>query len=197
MPERDIVLGALERARGAFVANAAGLRLDEALSSAGGYRSVLGVMKHIGGWAHVYRSFAFDDAPVHWPKTAWPRGLRATVEPTQDYVDEVVAWTAEGIEQWLGVIEACPDGELQRPARLHFGGAQPLASVAMLVAEHVTFHTGEANMLLSITRGEAWEYTEEVEENYISTFEHAVRPGWMSEEQAVAYRAAWQERLGR
>ena len=52
-------------------------------------------------------------------------------------------------------------------------------------------------MLLSIARGEAWEYTEEVEENHISTAEHGVRPGWMSDEQAKAYEAAWRARLRR
>jgi len=52
-------------------------------------------------------------------------------------------------------------------------------------------------MLLSIARGEAWEYTEEVEENHIPTFDHAVQPGWMSDEEAAAYRSAWQARLAR
>jgi len=41
-------------------ANIASLTLDEALFAAGGYRSILGVLKHLGGWAHVYRSYAFD-----------------------------------------------------------------------------------------------------------------------------------------
>ena len=39
-------------------------------------------------------------------------------------------------------------------------------------------------MLLSIARGEAWEYTEEVEENHISTYGHGVRPDWMSDAHA-------------
>jgi hypothetical protein len=197
MPEQDIVLGALVRARAAFAANVAGLTVAEALFAAEGYRSVLGVMKHIGGWAHVYSSFAFDGEPVHWARTAWPRGLRATIEASQEYVDEVAAWTEEGMARWVRAVDAGGDEQLWRPARVHFGGEQPLANVAMLVAEHVTLHTGEINMLLSIARGEAWEYTEEVEENHISTFEHAVRPGWMSSEQAAAYRAAWRERLDR
>ena len=112
-------------------------------------------------------------------------------------MDEVVAWAAEGAARWVRAIEACPDGELHRQARLHFGGTRPLARVALLVAEHVTLHTGEINMLLSIARGEAWEYTEEVEENHIPTFDHAVQPGGMSDEEAAAYRSAWQARLAR
>lgn len=35
--------------------------LEEALSAAGGYRSVLGILKHTGGWSHVYHSYAFDE----------------------------------------------------------------------------------------------------------------------------------------
>jgi hypothetical protein len=41
--------------------------------------------------------------------------------------------------------------------------------------------------MLSILRGQAWEYTEEVEENHISTQGHRLRPGWMSDQQAAAY----------
>jgi hypothetical protein len=44
-------------------------------------------------------------------------------------------------------------------------------------------------MLLSIARGEAWKYGEEVEENHISTAGHGVRPDWMTDEQAREYEA--------
>jgi hypothetical protein len=53
-----------------------------------------------------------------------------------------------------------------------------------MVANHTCYHAGEINMLLSIARGEAWEYSEEVEENHISTAGHRLRPGWMSDDQA-------------
>ena len=43
-------------------------------------------------------------------------------------------------------------------------------------------------------RGEAWEYTEEVEENHISTADHRVRPNWMSAEQVAGYEAAMAKR---
>src|SRR5688572_20750298 len=46
------------------------LTLDEALFSGAGYRSILGVLKHTGGWAHVYRSYAFDERPKHWNATS-------------------------------------------------------------------------------------------------------------------------------
>jgi len=52
------------------------------------------------------------------------------------------------------------------------------------------YHTGELNMLLSIARGEGWEYTEEVEENHISTYGHGVRPSWMSDGFARQHEAA-------
>jgi hypothetical protein len=42
---------------------------------------------------HVYRSDAFEREPKHWAaQIDWPHGLRQTVEPTQSYLDEVVAW---------------------------------------------------------------------------------------------------------
>jgi hypothetical protein len=56
-----------------------------------------------------------------------------------------------------------------------------------MVASHWTYHAGEINAILAIRRGEAWEYGEEVEENYISTVGHGVRPGWMTDEEAARF----------
>lgn len=64
----------------------------------------------------------------------------------------------------------------------------------MLAANHWIYHAGELNEILSIVRGEAWEYAEEVEENHISTAGHRVRPDWMSDEQVVGYEAAMSKR---
>ena len=55
-----------------------------------------------------------------------------------------------------------------------------------LQMQHVAFHLGEFNMLLSIKREEAWEWGEEVEENHIDTFGHGVRAHWMSDDIAAA-----------
>jgi len=41
--------------------------------------------------------------------------------------------------------------------------------------------------ILAIRRGEAWEYSEKVEENHISSAGHGVRPGWMTDEQAARF----------
>jgi hypothetical protein len=62
----------------------------------------------------------------------------------------------------------------------------PLADVVVVSMQHVTYHLGELNMLLSIRREEAWEWGEEVEENHIDTFGHGVRAGWMDEATAMA-----------
>ena len=57
--------------------NVRGLRIDEALFvPPGGYRSTLGTLKHIAGWSHVYRSYAFDAEPRHWEHVDWPRLAR-------------------------------------------------------------------------------------------------------------------------
>ena len=65
--------------------------------------------------------------------------------------------------------------------RLRFSG--------VLNVNHWCYHTGEINAVLSILRGEAWEYTEEMEENHISTAGHRLRPNWMSDEQASGWEA--------
>jgi hypothetical protein len=54
--------------------------VSEALQAAGGYRSILGILKHTAGWSHVYHSYAFDATPRHSNAVDWPRGLRDTVE---------------------------------------------------------------------------------------------------------------------
>jgi hypothetical protein len=170
--------------------NVRSLSIGEALSSAGGYRSILGVLKHMGGWVHVYHSYAFDAEPRHWEQTSWPRGQRDSIVATADYVGEVVAWVNDGLQNWDDSLARVSDKDLAQPRPVHWGGAMPLGAIVVMVAHEVMYHTGEVNMLLSIARGEAWEYGEEVEENHISTYGHRVRPGWMSDEQAAAYEAA-------
>src|SRR5437762_1641399 len=96
-------------------ANVAALTLDEALFAAGGYRSILGVLKHTGGWAHVYRSYAFDAEPKHWDHTSWPRGMRDEVDCTKEYVDEVIAWIDEAMSAWDADLAATDDVDEQRP----------------------------------------------------------------------------------
>ena len=83
----------LRSAYGTASDNLRGLSLDEALSvPAGGYRSVLGVLKHTAAWSHVYHSFAFEPEPRGWDAIDWPRGLRESVETSRGYLDEVIAW---------------------------------------------------------------------------------------------------------
>jgi hypothetical protein len=178
----------LARAREDFTRNVQSLTVEEALFSAGGYRSMLGVAKHIGGWLHVYRSYAFDAQPRHWAQTPWPRGLIDTVETGEAYLREVLAWIDAGFAAWDADLAKEP---IDRPAKLHWGQEIPITSLVAYVVSHVHYHTGELNMLLSIARGEAWEYSEEVEENHISTFGHGVPAPWMTSEQ----RAAHEERL--
>ena len=67
----------LDNAYQTLDANLESLTLEEALFvPEGGFRSVLGTLKHAAGWSHVYRSFAFDREPRNWHQLQWPRGLR-------------------------------------------------------------------------------------------------------------------------
>jgi DinB family protein len=196
----EFALQLLNRAQSSFADNVKSLTLDEALCSAGGYRSILGVLKHMGGWVHVYWSYAFDDDAKHWARTTWPRGLRDTIDPTADYLAEVVSWIEAGLQRWQERVGGLDDADLDQPHRLHWGETAPLGRIVIGVAHHVVYHTGELNMLLSIVRGEAWEYSEEVEENHISTYGHGVRALWMTDEHARQHeeslRLAHEARLG-
>ena len=161
---RELASLVIEQAFQMLADNVRGLRIDEALFlPPGGFRSTLGTLKHIAGWSHVYRSYAFDAEPRHWEHIDWPRGLRDTVDPSQSYLDEVIAWAQAAHTGLLRCLNELPDD----------------AELATIARHHV-YHAGEINQLLSIARGEAWEEYEEVEENHISTVGHRVRPPWLS-----------------
>jgi Protein of unknown function (DUF664) len=183
--EHAIARAMLEDAHRAFVENLHGVSLDDALFAAGGYRSVLGLTKHVAAWSAVYHSYAFESEPRHWDETDWPRGLRDRIEPSDEYFHEILAWFDRSYERWLASIAVSDDLDASRP--VHWGGTLPLREIVLIVAGHWYYHAGEINALLAIRRGEAWEYGEEVEENNISTVGHGVRPDWMTDEEAAPF----------
>lgn len=144
----------------------------------GGYRSILGTLKHAAGWSHVYRSYAFDADPKHWQEIDWPRGLRDTIIPSWEYLVEVIDWFDQAHQRWLEDLLALDDDQLDELRPLHWGEKAPLYDIVVLIAGHHIYHAGELNQVLSICRGEAWEEGEEVEENNISTIGHRVVPPW-------------------
>jgi hypothetical protein len=155
------------------------LTFEEALFvPTGGYRSVLGTLKHAAGWSHVYRSYAFDPTPRHWHEIDWPRGLRDTVAKTRPYLDDVIAWFKLAHEQWAESLSRVSDVRLDEPLPVHWGETAPLFDIVVIIAGHHIYHAGELNQVLSICRGEAWEEGEEVEENNVSTLGHRVVPPW-------------------
>jgi len=163
-----------EEAHRTFVDNVRGLSIEEALDAGGGFRSILGLMKHTVGWSVVYHSYAFDEEPRSWDGTEWPRGLRDEIEPTEAYLQEILEWSERGHERWLASTEATIDLDAERP--LHWGLAAPLREILAMMAGHECYHAGEINMILAIRGGEAWEFGEEVEENHICTEGHGVEP---------------------
>lgn len=181
--------GMVVAARQMFEGQVKSVSLDEALFAAGGWRSGLGVLKHIGGWLHVYHSYAFEPDPKHWAQTSWPRGLREEIDPSPEYFAEVVDWIRQGFDAWDSALAPIEAGTLDEARPAHFGGKLPLSMLLGIQMFHVNFHLGEFNMLLSIKRDEAWEWGEEVEENHIDTFGHGLRGNWMSDEIAAATEA--------
>lgn len=98
----DMALHMLEHAYNTMVRNVEGVTLDETLFiPEGGYRSVLGTLKHTAGWSHVYQSYAFDAHPRHWNEIDWPHGLRETIDSSKDYVEDVIEWFKLSHRRWL------------------------------------------------------------------------------------------------
>ncbi|HEU4355297.1 MAG TPA: DUF664 domain-containing protein [Actinomycetota bacterium] len=179
--EHEMARAALESSRRMFLDNVAGVSLEEALDASGGYRSILGLVKHTAGWSTVYHSHAFDEAPRSWTEADWPRGLRERIDPSQAYLEELLAWFERSAQLWLGSVEV--GVELAEPRPVHWGERWPLRDIVAYVAAHWAYHAGEINMILAIRRAEAWEYGEHVEENHISTLGHSVRMPWTTDEQ--------------
>jgi hypothetical protein len=178
--EHRVARASLGEAHQVFVDNISGLSLEEALDAGGGYRSILGLVKHTTGWNVAYLSFAFDEEARGWDRIDWPRGLRERIEPTEDYVAEVLAWFERSAQGWFAAVKEPADLDGVRPMPLD--RSAPLCEIVAMMAGHWLYHAGEINMILAIRRGEAWEYGEEVEENHIATAGHGVRRPWMSDE---------------
>ncbi|MDP9184393.1 MAG: hypothetical protein M3O29_01840, partial [Actinomycetota bacterium] len=64
--EHDVARSVLEEAHSVFVDNVRDLTIEDALDASGGFRSILGLMKHVAGWSAVYHSYAFDAVPRSW-----------------------------------------------------------------------------------------------------------------------------------
>jgi hypothetical protein len=183
----DLATALIRLQRDVLAANVRTITPAEALQAAGGYRSIIGIMKHAAAFGDVYRSYAFEPQPRHLAQIAWPRGLRDTIETSPEYYAEIVAWLVRSCDEWIASLAPLADDAFdeQRPA--HWGGTMALWDIVAIIAQHFSYHTGEINAVLAILRGEAWEYTEEVEENHISTAGHRLRPNWMSDEHAAAH----------
>ncbi|MEX0750578.1 MAG: DinB family protein [Dehalococcoidia bacterium] len=189
----ELAVATLTSARDQLTRNLRTLTLDEALQSAGGFRSIVGILKHTASWSHVYQSYAFDAQPRHMRSLDWPRGVYDTIETSQAYLDELVEWYEDSYGRWVASVEPLIDETFDEPRPCHWGATMPLFEIILINANHWCYHTGEVNAIMSILRGEAWEYTEEMEENHISTVGHRLRPDWMS----AGHAAAWEAHLAK
>ena len=87
----DLTLDMLNRAHDLMIRNLERLTIEEALFvPVDGFRSILGTLEHAAGWSHVYRSYAFDEEPVHWQDLNWPLGLRDTIVQSQEYISDLI-----------------------------------------------------------------------------------------------------------
>jgi len=184
MPSKlELTRHCLDYAYQTMIGHFPSLSLEEALFvPTGGYRSVLGTLKHAAGWSHVYRSYAFDLQPRHWVHIDWPHGLRDTIIKSEQYLQDVIAWFDDAHQRWQADLAKVSEDQLDELRPLHWGARAPLYQIVTIIAGHHIYHAGELNQVLSICRGEAWEEREEVEENNISTVGHRVRPPWLDDQ---------------
>lgn len=175
----DLSRQMLDSAYGILSDNIKGLTLEEALFvPPGGFRSIVGTLKHAAGWSHVYRSYTFDTSPVSWNNLEWPHGLRGTIIKSKAYLANLIQWLDHSHKLWQQNLLHVQEDELDLPKPVHWGNTMPLFDIINLIANHHIYHAGEINQLLSIYRHEAWEEGEEVEENLIASDGHRVVSPW-------------------
>jgi hypothetical protein len=177
--EHAVARSTLEAARLMFISNVEGITLDEALDTAGGFRSIIGLIKHTAGWTAVYRSFAFDATPRTWMETDWPRRLRERIDPSVDYLRSCSPGSTRC--RTTGSTRFARASILMSHGRCT-GRAVAASPHRRLRSRPRAYHAGEINLILAVRRNEAWEYGEHVEENHISTIGHSVRGPWFTDE---------------
>jgi hypothetical protein len=159
--------------------NLKGLTLEEALFvPPGGFRSIIGTIKHSAAWSHVYRSYAFDASPVSWLNLQWPHGCRDTIVKSKAYVDDLVQWLNLSHQLWQRDLHNIQENDLDQQRLVHWGDTLPLIDIMRIIGNHHIYHAGEINQLLSVFRQEAWEEGEQVEENLTASDGHRVIPPW-------------------
>jgi uncharacterized damage-inducible protein DinB len=175
----EFTLLSLDSAFSILSDNLKGLTLEEALFvPSGGFRSVIGTIKHTAAWSHVYRSYAFDVSPVSWLNLQWPHGLRDTIDKSKAYLADMIHWLNLSHQLWQQDLLHIQEDDLDQQRPVHWGETMPLESIVRLIANHHVYHAGEINQLLSVSRHEAWEEGEEVEENLTASDGHRVIPPW-------------------
>jgi hypothetical protein len=179
-PKSQMTLHLLDSAYQMMKRHLQKITLEEALFvPPGGYRSVLGTLKHAAAWSHVYRSYAFDAQPKSWAQIDWPHGQRDMIIKSDQYLQDIIAWFDKAQDKWVEDLSHVTEDQLREQRPLHWGQTETLYGIVVMIAGHHSYHAGELNQLLSIYRSEAWEEAEEVEENNVSTVGHRVRPPWL------------------
>jgi hypothetical protein len=179
LSSKDLLQKMMESSYSALVSHLDRLELAEALFvPPGGYRSILGTLKHAAGWSHVYHSYAFNPQPASWDRLDWPGGLRETVEKSPAYLQSVIAWLKNSHESWIATLTKVDEEQIDGLRPTHWGEGLPLYEIVTRITGHHLYHAGEINQLLSIYRQEAWEEGEQVEENITPSLGHRVIPPW-------------------
>ncbi|MBM3129190.1 MAG: DinB family protein [Chloroflexi bacterium] len=133
----EITLQLLDSAFGILSDNLQALTLEEALFvPPGGYRSIIGTIKHAAGWSHVYRSYAFDAAPTAWHALQWPHGLRDTIIQSEAYLADLILWLDRSHQLWKQDLLRTPENKLDQLRPVHWGDTMPLWDIVRTIANH-------------------------------------------------------------
>lgn len=137
-----------------LLSNLESLKADEwRRMPAGGERSVLEIVRHVGHCKFVYDNHAFGDGTMRWDK---PRTIPSIAGDAQP--DAVIEWLRRGQSALTSSVAALADDhELLELRRANWGMEHQTRWLINVMIQHDLYHAGEINHIRALLQqDDAW-----------------------------------------
>jgi len=113
---------------------------------AGGDRSILDIVQHIGECKYMYDNHAFGDRSMHWIRPGSFPTIGESASP-----DEAIGYLKDGQKLLLDHVAALEDDEeLMKPRRANWGTDHETRWLISVMIEHDLYHGGEINHIRAL-----------------------------------------------
>ncbi|HEX3049757.1 MAG TPA: DinB family protein [Aggregatilineaceae bacterium] len=112
---------------------------------AGGERSIVDIVDHVGSAKWMYQDHAFGAGTISHEESFIAGQKRSHTE--------LIDWLLEGHRCWIDSLSALTDDQLDGERLLPWGETMPLRTIIHIVIAHDTYHAGEINHLRALLQG--------------------------------------------